>query len=446
MAFVVGIIEIRDSNGIRVDTPREDGTYAPIILELDPNMATLASHNEDGTTTVKIELTGGPGTGPTGPTGPTGAGGSNSTIPGPTGPTGAASIAPGPTGPTGSPGPSGTGPTGPTGNSGIGVATGIANLKSLTCVVGQLIHETTRGFYWKAIPYGTDRSESDDDVTIVDADDHNVSFRLLPGSSDSEYWIVATLYVSEAGSVWDSGLDSGHPIPQAEIWRRQGTIGDAGLSVEANINPQKLAAGAASTTTIMSSTGTYASNDWRTPAVLGLKVINTDELYSVTDANGYRHSEFTKRGIVQLANNADIDIVEVTETLVGMSGSIYSENYPNLNVFVELELVTEDFVPGAPPNMGLRRNRSVHYGMLTSTYYTTPWTLAQQMYENESLRFPTYAVDEAHPWQSMSLIRYGTNNANWLIQVHIIDWSSYAFKWPTVAYKLRILGEGRFTT
>src|SRR5690242_15552752 len=54
MAFLVGITEIYDADGKRVDGPRADGTFAPIRLVLGSGLTGTATPNGP-TTEVSIE-------------------------------------------------------------------------------------------------------------------------------------------------------------------------------------------------------------------------------------------------------------------------------------------------------------------------------------------------------------------------------------------------------
>ena len=248
--------------------------------------------------------------------------------------------------------------------------------------------------------------------------------------SAADHYPIQILAGSYIGLAWDSGAST------MTVSVNQ-SIAEWHITGGADVIPNRVDTGAGLLVTSDGTGGVILSTN-------GVKFVNDDELYSVTDGSGYRHSELTTRGIVQLTNNATIDIVQVTETLAGMLGSIHSADYPNLDVFVELELSGEGLIPGTVPTMGTRVDRAVYYMHLISTFYSTPWVQTIGIYENTSLRSPVFVTDEIHSWGTISAVLSGTNYGTWTIKATTNDWSTYTFKWPSVAYKLRILGEGRF--
>jgi hypothetical protein len=58
MAFLPAIIKIINALGVRVDRPRADGTYQPIVLGLDSTISASCDLLDDGTTLVRIGATG----------------------------------------------------------------------------------------------------------------------------------------------------------------------------------------------------------------------------------------------------------------------------------------------------------------------------------------------------------------------------------------------------
>jgi len=114
------------------------------------------------------------------------------------------------------------------GGSGV-VVTGLAALKALSGVVGQTLHETSRGFSWKAFPYG---DATADDVTVVNATDGSVTWQLLAETVDVAKWRAFTDWYIDgtSGSDWNTGAN-GSPLKTTdEIQRRCGADWDLGAT------------------------------------------------------------------------------------------------------------------------------------------------------------------------------------------------------------------------
>lgn len=181
----------------------------------------------------------------------------------------------------------------------------------------------------------------------------------------------------------------------------------------------------------------------------------------------YRVFEYTTEGSVQLVRGTSVQIPSITilESDYGGDGLVYSPTYPDVSVYIELELVTNYIDIGNPHNVVYR---SVFTATMKKTTYDGQMWSSTPFVENKNLRIgPTYnsgtvpidgyignpllpsmpALAAISNFGSVILNMGGSNNGDISVSITypLLNYPSIVIAAsPISGYKLRILGAGRY--
>jgi hypothetical protein len=292
------------------------------------------------------------------------------------------------------------------------VVTGLAGIKAVHGTIGQVIHETSRGFSWKAFPYG---DATANDVDVINATDSSVTWKLIEGTADSAKWLAITdWYISDAGSVWGTGTDVSHPVPPDEIQRRWGSdkpvlAVSANVHYSTNLDHLSLSWKRNSPTDCLSLIGSTTVLITATLASYAAPLGNEDTLITATGISDWTAYEDKRlnfgtcwsRVIKANPNGAGVNVARITVPIYqdGNPQHSYSLPTPGLTTFTvesipEIQRLSVSFRGtlelGTSPNL----LRPLFYGR---TFRVTKWTVINdQNFDTLSFRLYDCDTSECH--------------------------------------------------